>query len=110
MPINTIRSDGDLRYNIGARQRDALRRKSTKGDTADDPILLANLTTIQEFSEFLGFRVGRDACGQAHPKPLSPRPFYPPPRFSPSAGAAVVIVALSGRTVEADLQCHALTR
>ena len=75
MPINTIRGDGDFRNKIGARQRDALRRKSAKGDTADDPILLADLTTIQEFLEFMGFSFGCDACGQAHPKPLGPRLF-----------------------------------
>jgi hypothetical protein len=46
MPTNTIRGDSDFRYKICTRQRDPLRRRSAKGDTADDPILLADLTTV----------------------------------------------------------------
>src|SRR5215469_3538489 len=110
MPINTIGGDGDFRYKIGTRQCDPLRRKSAKGDSADDPILFADLTVAQEFSELFGLSFGCDARGQAHPKPLGSRLFYPPPRFGPSTGAAVLIVAFSGWTVEADLQCHAFTR
>ena len=49
MPIHAIGRDGDFRYQIGARKRDTLRRKTTQRDAADHPVLFADLSSSRKW-------------------------------------------------------------
>ena len=110
MPIHTVCGDGDFRYEICARKGDALRCKTPEGDSADHPVLFADLSTVQELAELGRFGVRRDRCGQSHAKSLRLRPLNALPRFGPSTCSTMMIVALGRWAVEAYLQCHPIAR
>src|SRR3974377_1537696 len=110
MPINTVGGDGDFRYKICAREGDALRGKTTEGDSADHPVSFADLSTVQKLAELGRLGVGCDRRGQSHAKSLRLRPLNALPRFGPCPSSTMVIVARGRRTVEADLQCNPVAR
>src|SRR6516165_5874567 len=110
MPIHTVGRDGDFRYEICAGKCDSLGRKSTKGDAADHPILLADLPTVQKLAELISLGVGRNRRRQSHPKSFCPRSLDTLPRFCPCTRSAMSVVPLGGRAVETDLQCEVIAR
>ena len=110
MPIHTVGCDGDFRYQICAGKCDSLGRKSTKRYATDHPILFADLPAVQKLSELIGLGFCRNCRRQSHPKSFCPSPLDTPPRFGPCTCSAMLVVALRGRAVEADLQCKAITR
>src|ERR1700756_5241477 len=105
MPINTVGGDGNFRYQICAGECDSLRRKSTKGDATDHPVLFPDLPTVQEQAELLSLSFCRHRRSQSHAESLCPRALDTLPRFRPCARSAMEIVALGRRAIEADLQC-----
>ena len=46
MPINAVSRDGNLRYQVGARQGNAVRREAAKGDVTDHPIVFVDLPGV----------------------------------------------------------------
>src|ERR1700692_2691358 len=110
MPKHAISSNGDFRYQICARDCDAVRGKTTERDAADHPVLFVDLFTVQEFSEFGRLRFGSDRRGQPYSKSLRSRPLNAPPRFDPCTFSTMPVMALGRRAIEADLQCHPITR
>src|SRR5271167_1787707 len=99
MPIHTVGSDGDFRYKICAREGDALRCKTPEGDSADHPVLFADLSTVQELAELGRFCVRRDRCGQSYAKSIRLRPLNAFPRFRPSTCPTMMIMALGRRAI-----------
>jgi hypothetical protein len=62
MPKYAIRGNRDFRHEIGARNSDAFRGKTTECDPADHAILFADSFTVQEFLEFGRFGVVGNRC------------------------------------------------
>ena len=59
MPIYTVGRDGDFRYEVRSRKRDALLGKTTQRNAPNHAILFADLYTVEELPEFGCFQVGR---------------------------------------------------
>ena len=110
MPVDALGRDRDLGHQIRARERDALRREAAQRDAADHPILLGDLLGIEEAAELLGLVIAGDGRRQSHAKPFRASALDALPRARPCALAAMAVVPLRRRAVEADLQRHALAR
>jgi len=110
MPIDAVGGYRDFWQQIGACQRNALGGEATQGIAADHPVLLRDLSSIEEMTEFLGLGVGRDGRRQSHSKSFCASALDACQCTRPAAGSAMAVVLRGRRTVEADLQGQTVTR
>ena len=84
--------------------------RTAQGNPADHPVLLADLLGIKEAAELLGLGVGRNRRRQSHSKSFGTSPLDPFQARAHVPVAAMEVVPLWRRAVEADLQGHAIAR
>src|SRR5215469_4940980 len=110
MPIDTVNGDSNLRNQVRARKGETLLGKAAQGDAANHPILRADLLSIQEAVELLCLELIGHGRRKPNPEALGPRALNTLPGTRPAASAAVAVVPLGSRAVQADLQSDAVTR
>src|SRR5260370_10733452 len=110
MPIDTVSRDSDLRNQVRTRKCEALLCNAPQSDSANHPILRANLLSIEETAELVCLNVVGYGRRQPYPEALGPSALNTLPCTRPSTPSAVAVVPLGSRAVEADLQSYAVTR
>src|SRR5262249_26631112 len=94
VPVDATRGDGHLRYEIRARESDAVLGKASQHDSPDHTILGTNPVPVQKFRELPGVLVRRYSGGEPNPEARRASRLDAGPGALPRAVSAVPIVQL----------------
>src|SRR5262249_46952553 len=94
VPVNAARGDGHLRYEIRAREGDAVLGKATQRDSPDHAILGSHCVPVQKFREPLDLLVRRQGGGEPNPEARPARRLDTGPGALPCAVSTVPVVQL----------------
>src|SRR6201988_1351377 len=110
MPVHTLSSDGHFRHEISSTNCDTFGCKATQRDPAYHAVFCCNSFLVEESTELLSLRIGRNTRRQSHSKTLLASALDAFARARPCSGPAMEVVQPWRGAVQADLQDNSISR